>query len=338
MLAARPDPAFVARLEAAILEAAEEALARREPVTLVAGTGRLEQMGWNRRAMFADGTSRMYGHSGQPDFIGMEGPRDPTLPVIAARGEDGAIRGLLTGFATHPNAIENACVYSADIPGAAREVVKAALGQIAVLYFTGAAGNTAPSILDPHDPEQPWRGEVGLRRSGLYLGGEVLKTLAGAVTPMEAPALRLQQADLSLPLRAWPDAGDPTFPEPLVNTAWAAARPYYQRAAEEWTRRRAEEPSVPTRVNVLRIGDAAICTNPAELFVEFGLAMRARSPARVTLVAELTDGYVGYVPTRRAFARGGYETWLAPSSQLAPEAGEEIVAATHRLLDGAFTV
>jgi hypothetical protein len=93
---------------------------------------------------------------------------------------------------------------------------------------------------------------------------------------------------------------------------------------------------VSVRLNVLRVGDAAVCTNPAELFVEYGLAFRERSPARVTLISELTDGYVGYVPTERAFARGGYETWAAPTSQLVPEAGEQIVRATQGLLEKAF--
>jgi len=85
-------------------------------------------------------------------------------------------------------------------------------------------------------------------------------------------------------------------------------------------------------VNVIRIGDAVICTNPAELFVEFGLEIRRHSPARVTFVAELTDGYCGYVPTLKAFSRGGYETWPAPTSQLATCAGKQIVTATRRLL------
>jgi hypothetical protein len=93
---------------------------------------------------------------------------------------------------------------------------------------------------------------------------------------------------------------------------------------------------VPVHLNVLRIGDTAICTNPAELFVEYGLQIRERSPARVTLISELTDGYIGYVPTRLAFERGGYETWPAPTSQLAPEAGDAIVQATRELLERAF--
>ena len=70
--------------------------------------------------------------------------------------------------------------------------------------------------------------------------------------------------------------------------------------------------------------------------MEFGLEIRRASPARVTMVSELTGGYCGYVPTRLAFARGGYETWPASTSQLVPEAGEEIVRATQELLAAAF--
>src|SRR5205814_606222 len=163
LLAAKADPAFVAQLRRAVLTAAEEAVSRLEPVAVFAGTGWMEQMGWNRRAMFRDGSSRMYGHSGMPGFIGLEGPRDPALNVLFTRREGGEISGVVVNFATHPNAIENGSVYSADIPGEARRALKRLLGPgVGVVYLTGAAGNTAPSLLDPYVPEQPWRGEAGL--------------------------------------------------------------------------------------------------------------------------------------------------------------------------------
>jgi hypothetical protein len=90
------------------------------------------------------------------------------------------------------------------------------------------------------------------------------------------------------------------------------------------------------RVNVLRLGEAVICTNPAELFVEFGLDLRRHSPAKLTIISQLTDGYCGYVCTRHAFEGGGYETWPAATSQLAPEGGERIVAATRAMFDQVF--
>ncbi len=79
-----------------------------------------------------------------------------------------------------------------------------------------------------------------------------------------------------------------------------------------------------------------ICTNPAEFYSEFALAIRKASPARVTLISQLTDGYCGYIPTRLAFTRGGYTTWACPTSKLSHDAGVRIVEATTRLLAEAF--
>src|SRR2546421_237098 len=83
--------------------AAERVLACLEPLQLFAGTGHMEQMGWNRRAMFENDRSRMYGHAGMPGFVGMEGPRDPSLDVLFARDLQDKVRGVVVSFSTHPN-------------------------------------------------------------------------------------------------------------------------------------------------------------------------------------------------------------------------------------------
>ena len=333
-----PDPAFVARLEDAIITAAGRALEGAAAADVFSGAGIMERLGWNRRAMYADGSSRMYGNSDQPGFIGMEGPRDPTLNVLVARDASGAVRAVLVNFATHPNCVESESFYSADLAGEVRRQLKALLGpDVVVAYLTGAGANTAPSILDPHDPQQLWRGESGLRRSGLYLAGEAAKAIAVAVHPMQAPTLAVAETVERIPLRHWPKPEEPNFPEPLrKGGTWPDATEYYERARRQWKRRLTTLSPWSVRLHAIRIGDTAICTNPAELFVEFGLAMRAASPARVTFVTELTDGYCGYVPTPLAFSRGGYETWPAPSSQLAPQAGLQIVRATGSLLQNLF--
>ncbi len=81
LLAAKADTVFVGRLQAAIVKAAVEAVAELRTCDVYAGTGRMDQMGWNRRAMFADGSSRMYGSVSDSGFIGLEGPRDPQAPL-----------------------------------------------------------------------------------------------------------------------------------------------------------------------------------------------------------------------------------------------------------------
>ena len=325
-----PAPGFLERLQEAIVGAAECALSALEPVSVHAGTGHVDEMGWNRRAMFDDGGSRMYGNSEQPGFIGMEGPRDPALPVLWTRNAADEITGVIVNFSTHPNTMEGECFYSADLPGATRKYLKRLLGSnVTCLYLTGASGNTAPSILDPHNAAQPWRGDAGCERSGLYLAGEAAKVIASGIEPMKSPQLRSETEILDIELRSWPQPHEKT-------STTRTDIDYYVESEKKWPRLLATGNPDHVRLTILRIGDAAICTNPAELFVEFGLQIREDSPARVTFVAELTDGYSGYIPTPLAFSRGGYETWTAPTSRLHPDAGDRIVAATRELLNAAF--
>ena len=44
------------------------------------------------------------------------------------------------------------------------------------------------------------------------------------------------------------------------------------------------------------------------------------------------NGMLGYVPTRQAFRRGGYETTFAGSSRVAPETGDLLADAAIELI------
>jgi hypothetical protein len=87
-------------------------------------------------------------------------------------------------------------------------------------------------------------------------------------------------------------------------------------------------------LNSISIGDdIAIVTNPCELFCEFGLEIKKSSPFRYTMIAELTNGCCGYVPTKQAFTEGGYEVRKEKgSSHLDINAGDAIVESSIRLL------
>ena len=76
------------------------------------------------------------------------------------------------------------------------------------------------------------------------------------------------------------------------------------------------------------LGDTALVFLPGEMLVAHGLRTKRASPYPLTLVAECTDR-IGYVPTRKAFAEGGYEP---RSSTTAPGSGERLVAETIKML------
>jgi neutral ceramidase len=88
--------------------------------------------------------------------------------------------------------------------------------------------------------------------------------------------------------------------------------------------------SWPLEVQAFRLSDeAAIVTLPTEIFVELGLAIKAASPFKTTIVIELANDSLGYIPTKKAFAEGSYEV---VNSRVQPGVGEQLVETAIRLL------
>ena len=63
-----------------------------------------------------------------------------------------------------------------------------------------------------------------------------------------------------------------------------------------------------------RIGDLGIAALPFEIFTEIGFEIQERSPFKETVVIELANGGLGYLPPPRQHGLGGYETWLTVNS------------------------
>ena len=87
---------------------------------------------------------------------------------------------------------------------------------------------------------------------------------------------------------------------------------------------------VAIEAHQIRIGELAIGTNPFELFLDYGLRMKARSPTAQTITVQLSCGSEGYLPTSSARERGGYGA-TPPSATVGEAGGRQLVEAT---LDG----
>ena len=91
------------------------------------------------------------------------------------------------------------------------------------------------------------------------------------------------------------------------------------------------QPTIPVEVHVIRIGDMAIATNRFELYLDFGIQMKARSKAVQTFVVQLAGGG-SYLPTARSVAGGAYGA-IPESTEVGPEGGRELVDKTLELID-----
>ena len=85
---------------------------------------------------------------------------------------------------------------------------------------------------------------------------------------------------------------------------------------------------------MIRLGDIAIANNPFELFVEWGLQIKARSKAAHTFAVELSgDRGPNYLPTAKAVAGGSFSAMII-HNVVGPEGGHILVDRTVKLING----
>jgi len=82
----------------------------------------------------------------------------------------------------------------------------------------------------------------------------------------------------------------------------------------------------------VRIGDIALVGVPAEYFTQLGLDIKNRSPFRHTIIAELANDWIGYLPNLEGHKLGGYQVWTGHHSYAEPGTGERIAELAVELL------
>jgi neutral ceramidase len=341
LLGADPDPNYVAELPERIAAAVTYAAAQTRPARLGWATGHEPRLSFNRRYHMRDGTVRMNPGRGDPDIVRPAGPIDPDVGVLYVEALDGTPIAVVVSFALHYVGVDSATEVSADYFGhfgrRMQELHGAALHTI---FFNGCSGDiNAVDVANPHQ----LAGHREAARVAAILADDVTALLSG-MSLVEEVILGAVQRRPVLPRRAQtpqdlalarrilanppehPRAGGIPAQGPF---SWVVGQPIPDTQLRQYAIEVLHLATMPehiqTEVQALRVGEAAIVALPGEIFVELGLAIKAQSPFQTTLLAELANDYIGYVPTARAFREGSYETWAARSALPAPGAGELLV-------------
>ncbi|MFW6162055.1 MAG: hypothetical protein ACODAJ_04755 [Planctomycetota bacterium] len=318
---------WFATLPDRIAEAVCDARAAKRPATLYAGRAEERGLAFNRRFRLADGTETF--GTGRGAVVGVAGPTDPELQVLAFASEVGEPFAVVSNYALHIDVMGGTAI-SADYPGVMTEVLRGVYGEGLVhLFLNGACGNInhVPYLVGSHVPN---KGPVKVRQIGRALAGAVVNA-AEKASPSESCEVGVAREMVAIPY--YPK--DERVLEMLL-AAQRGAEPsererHFVERVESYDR---DGETAPVEVQALRLGDAAVVGVPGEYFVEWGLEIKRWSPMVFTLVAELANDWFGYIPTWEALARGGYEATPILSSQLAPGAGQQIADAAFRLLRG----
>ncbi len=323
-----------------VLAALEDAIRRLQPVTARVGRGTDGRVAFNRRFVMRDGTARTHPPLASPDIAYCEGPIDPEVSILTLENEAGEAMAALLHHTCHPVHGYPERWVSSGWPGAWADGVRALLGtQCVPLVLNGMCGNIHhTNHLDPEFTDD-------YHVMGQKLAGTA-KRILDAMTDMPVTTLDWVSTTIDLPYRemdaaqiAADDAYLAEYPEPVWLDRDAEAIEWewiYANARTDLRLRREESPAYPFEIHAIRLGDVAIIGVEGEPFVEAQLDIKLASRARFTMAAHMANGCAGYLPTKHALARGGYETRPGTWSMLCPEALEMMTATAKETLNALY--
>jgi len=303
-----------------IAEAVSEAKAKRQTASIGVVTADLPWLVFNRRRHTRNhGAWTHWMGIPKDQAFGVEGPIDPDFGLFVVRGSNHKPICLMWNFTGH-NSFNFGDKYSADLAYTVQAALDERIGEhLPCLYTPACSGNT--NYYDYQKPE-------GLEKATEGVTSAIIATYREACTLPEVK-LGSRQAELALAQR---DVTEYWWKHD-IETKYPGWTGYGPKEVERFRAEIAENETYPFDVTVLRMGEAALVGLPAEAFVEFGLMIKERSPFRHTYVASYSNGYAGYVATRRAYVGGSYEVWPTLNARVGREGGYLVVDKAVELLE-----
>lgn len=327
--------AFMDGLPGKIAEAVAEADKSRKAARILRAIGKEEGLAFNRRFHMTDGTVGWNPGKKNPKIIKPAGPTDDRVPVTLIETADGKETiACYVNFAMHLDTV-GGLYYSADYPYTLSKAIAAAKGEnVVTLFAIGCAGDIN-HINVSSATKQGGHGEAA--RIGTRLAAAVLRAF-DHLEPVEDAPLQATAMKVSLPLAPVTQA-EAAEARDIIEKVTAGAQPVPKfmdqvqafKAAD--VAERLGKP-LEVEVQVITLGrDLAWVSLPGEIFVELGLAIHRGSPFKQTMIAELANGSIGYVPNRPAYAQGNYEV---VSARCAVGSGEMLVDSALQQLRSLF--
>jgi len=287
-----PDVQYTATVQRSLIDAIKEARSKLTPARLAAGTG-FSSANINRRARDPKGAISL--------GLNPDGPVDRQIGLIRLEKTDGAPIALVANYSMHATALgsQNKLI-SGDAPGTVTAYLEEKFGA-PVLFVNGAAGDLAPIYT-----VQPDFRAAHISEFNVLLGDKILAANS-SIRPTGAEVrLRPLEKIVETPRRK--------------GFGWSNEIGNYLKAADGET----GVIRMPVRFLILN-DDLALWAAPVELFCEISLNIRNRSPYANTFYFGYTNGWFGYLATKKAFQEGGYEPRTSPFTDSVEEDFSRVV-------------
>jgi len=319
---------YVDQLPSLIAESVTKAYAALGNAKVASSFGREDSLTFNRRFYMTDGTVGWNPGKLNPKIIKPAGPIDADVPVIYFSSENDEPLAMYVNYALHLDTV-GGLLYSADYPYTLGKQLGEVRGREMVTVFSiGCAGNL--NHLDVKSPERQ-KGHGEAARIGTVLAAEVLKAYK-KLEPVDATPIQARSRIVELPLDEI-NRSDVEWARKVAATFGTDdAAPFLDLVKAFKVLDVSERDGAPleTEVQAIALGDRVAWVGlSGEIFTELGLAIKLASPFQYTIVVELANGSVGYVPNRKTYPEGAYEVI---SARCGPGSGELLVDTATRIL------
>ncbi len=273
------------------------------------------------------------------------GAHDPLVSVLAVKDDADNVRGIMVNYTLHPTFIhEWSTVCTADYPCYVKMQLEEMEPHALVGFAQGTSGNQSSRYYrqgESYDEAE---------RVGRILGKAAHTVLEKAAWTNELPikvassemALELRDFGTEEELRKQVEHDEKVYKELYAKYGKSENRDEYylwQNAnlkllgSEDQLgyiliQKKGIKPEMltdeaPVEIQVIRLGGTVVVGIPGEIFVEFGLYIKAVAGFGVVVINELANGCLpGYLYTPESLVTGGYET---DTSMLDEEFGKHIV-------------
>ena len=308
------------------------AIKNMQSTKISAATGTENSLAFNRRFFMKDGTIGWNPGKKNPGILRPAGPVDPEVSVVCFESREGTAVATYVNFTMHLDTV-GGLEFSADYPYTLSKLLGEVKGREMVMIFSiGTAGNI--NHLDVSDPS-PQSGHYEAARIGTVLAAEVLKTYRHLL-PVAADRVQCKREVVKLPLPFVTPADVQWAREITAKFGKPDAAPFMDqvRADKIMAVSARQGKPIDAEVQVIALGNQLAWVGlPGEVFVELGLAIKRASPFPLTILAELANDDIGYVPNREVYPQGAYEP---VSARVAQGSGEMLVDSAVRLLTELF--
>ncbi|MEX0614074.1 MAG: neutral/alkaline non-lysosomal ceramidase N-terminal domain-containing protein [Pirellulales bacterium] len=228
---------------------------------------------------------------------GLVGPVDHDVPVLAIHDSEGRLRAVVAGYACHATVLSGYHI-SADWPGAAQNEFERRHPNTVMLFWAGCGADQNPL---------PRRSVALMNEYGRQFADAIDAMLDAPLTPI-APSLRTAYEEIDLPFGPLPTRAELE----LTATGERPQGPWARYLLSVWEDNGGLPKTYPYPIQAWRLGtDVAWVFLGGEVVVDYALRLKSELDGKNTWVASYSNDVMGYIPSRRVLAEGGYEGGLA---------------------------